>query len=126
MDSDKEEPKRVAVDPEVMDAEDESRRRRADQAWSASYFSYNPYLYSAGGGCLSPAITLALFLICLGKFGVLAAIGFAVFFALGTVIRNVHDTKRLMRGLPVNPWISRCVNWVVCFFLVFLLAGGAK
>lgn len=75
-------------------------------------------------GCLAPAISFALFFICLGQFGVLAAIGFLVFYAIGGIIGSVHSTRRLMAGLPYNPWAWRAGNWTISFLLTVWLAGG--
>ncbi|MBD5553449.1 MAG: hypothetical protein HDQ44_03835 [Desulfovibrio sp.] len=75
-------------------------------------------------GCLGPAISLALFLICLAQFGVLAGIGFFVFYALGAILGAIHASHRLMEGKPCNAWAWRIGNWIISFALTVWLAGG--
>ncbi len=76
------------------------------------------------GGCMAPAITFALFFICLGHFGLLAAIGFFVFHVIGSILGGVWQARRLMEGAVYNPWAWRVANWAVSFMLTMWLAGG--
>lgn len=80
--------------------------------------------YSANRGCLSASFSFFLFLVCLVQFGLLAAIGFAFFLAIGSTMGAVRASRQLMLGLPWNPWPWRCGNWIISFLLTAWLAGG--
>lgn len=73
-------------------------------------------------GCLPPAITLGLFLGCLVQLGILAAIGFVVFWCVGAVVGALLQVRRTLNRQPTNPWIWRIANWLVCLMLVSWLA----
>lgn len=77
-----------------------------------------------GGGCLAPAITFALFIICLGQYGLLAAISFFVFHVIGGIFSVSRAARDLSLGLPHNVWAWRCGNWAISFLLTAWLAGG--
>lgn len=77
-----------------------------------------------GNACLAPCITLALFLVCLSQFGLLAAIGFLVFHTIGGIAGSLRSMRLLMAGRLVNPWAWRLGNWFVSFMLTLWLAGG--
>ncbi|MDE7241697.1 MAG: hypothetical protein K2N62_07460 [Desulfovibrio sp.] len=77
-----------------------------------------------GAGCLSPCITLALFLVCLSQFGLLAAIGFVVFHVIGSIAGSLRAMRRLVEGRQPNPWSWRLGNWFISFMLTAWLAGG--
>lgn len=76
------------------------------------------------GGCLSSFITVMLFLICLGQYGLLAAIGFFVFHLIGSILGSVHSARQLIRGLPYSVWSWRVGNWIISFLVTVWLAGG--
>lgn len=76
------------------------------------------------GGCVVPAITFALFMVCLGQFGLLAAIGFFVFHVIGAIMGSLYQARQLMAGIPYDPWAWRAGNWVVSFSITMWLAGG--
>lgn len=76
------------------------------------------------GGCLAPAISFALFMICLAQYGLLAAIGFFVIHVIGSILGSVRAARMLAMGLPFNPWAWRAGNWIISFFLTVWLAGG--
>lgn len=75
-------------------------------------------------GCLPPAITFGFFLGCLIQLGILAAIGFVVFWCIGAVIGTLLQVRRTLNRQPTNPWIWRIANWIVCLMLVSWLAEG--
>ena len=77
-----------------------------------------------GAGCLAPCITLALFLVCLSQFGLLAAIGFVVFHVIGSIAGSIRAMRRLVEGRQPNPWSWRLGNWFISFMLTAWLAGG--
>ena len=77
-----------------------------------------------GAGCLAPCITLALFLVCLSQFGLLAAIGFVVFHVIGSIAGSLRAMRRLVEGRQPNPWSWRLGNWFISFMLTAWLAGG--
>lgn len=76
------------------------------------------------GGCMASFITVMLFLICLGQYGLLAAIGFFVFHLIGSILGSVHSARQLMRGLPYSVWGWRAGNWIISFLATVWLAGG--
>lgn len=75
-------------------------------------------------GCLAPGITFGLFLGCLFSLGLLAAIGFVVFWCVGAVLGTLLQVRRTLNRQPTNPWYWRIANWLVCLLLVYWLAGG--
>lgn len=77
-----------------------------------------------GAGCLSPCITFALFFVCLSQFGVLAALGFAIFHLVGSIAGSIRSMRLLVEGRRTNPWTWRLGNWFVSFMLTVWLAGG--
>lgn len=77
-----------------------------------------------GAGCLAPCVTFALFLVCLSQFGLLAAIGFAVFHIVGSIAGSIRSMRMLVIGRQPNPWSWRLGNWFVSFMLTAWLAGG--
>lgn len=113
-----------ALDVEVLGPEDDYTSQRGyynKGSWSDNLQEFPPVY---GYGCLPLAITIALFIICLGQYGVLAAMGFIVFHIIGAVAGGIHSARRLMSGLPSNPWAWRIGNWTISFFLTVWLAGG--
>lgn len=97
------------------------RQRYAGQPIYGGVWSFSPMERQ---GCLGPAITFALFLICVGQFGVLAGIGFAVFYCIGAILGSMHFAKMLMEGRHANPWAWRAGNWTISLLLTIWLAGG--
>lgn len=75
-------------------------------------------------GCMAPAITFALFMVCLAQFGFLAGIGFMFFHVVGAVMGVFRDLRQLSAGRVPNPWFWRIGNWTVSFLLTAWLAGG--
>lgn len=77
-----------------------------------------------GNSCLVPCITFALFLVCVSQFGLLAGIGFAVFYFAGWVAGGIRSMRLLVEGHQPNPWHWRLGNWFISFMLTMWLAGG--
>lgn len=119
---------RKVVDAEIVEPDhghsNNSHRTRQYRDQGGRYFNYFGIAPMYGDGCLGPAITFALFMICLGQYGLLAAIGFFVFYTVGSVIGTIHAANRLMAGRPINPWAWRAGNWFISFMLTVWLAGG--
>ncbi|MBD5641985.1 MAG: hypothetical protein HDQ91_06165 [Desulfovibrio sp.] len=116
--------KRQVLDAEIVGQEkqrDWQRERYAGQQGFSGVWTFSPMERS---GCLGPAVTFALFLICIGQFGILAGIGFAVFYTIGSILGSVHFTRLLMEGRPSNPWAWRVGNWTISLLVTIWLAGG--
>lgn len=120
-------PRRV-VDVEVITPQEyrQGKRKGAQQKEPprAANFS-GAWVYSAPtAGCLPAVVTCALFLVCMAEYGLLAAIGFAVFHLVGNVLGSIRQTRQLMDGHIYNPWLWRTGNWLVSFLLTVWLAAG--
>lgn len=74
--------------------------------------------------CLPTIITLALALIAAFEYGLLAAIGFLVFAAIGRAVTFFLTIRHLLEGRFFNPWLPHIITWVVCWLLVAWLSGG--
>lgn len=83
-------------------------------------------------GCLPGYVTLFLVGACLVQFGLLAAIGFTVFYAIGSAVVAVVRMQGVVDGRlsplldptkAVGRWVPRCAVWVVCFWLTAWLAA---
>lgn len=118
--------------PEVLDAEivepdgrGQSQNSQARFGYQGGQSRFSGFWTSTPidtGGCLAPAMTFALFLVCMGQFGLLAAIGFLVFHVIGSIMGSVHQARQLMAGIPVNPWAWRTGNWIISFLVTMWLA----
>lgn len=119
---------RRAIEAEILQPDDTGH---SGTSWNNAGYRREGNVYSYwsvapvyGNGCLGGAITFGLFIVCLGQYGLLAAIGFMVFYAIGGVIGSVYAARRLMGGMPANPWVWRIGNWLISFTLTVWLAGG--
>lgn len=122
---------RKPLEVEIINPEDHDYRESSSQRmWQARYGNQGGFsgYWSASSfdsnGCLAPAITFAIFMLCLGQYGLLAAIGFLVFYVFGSILGTLHSARRLMRGMPVYPWLWRTCNWTASFVFTVWLAGG--
>ena len=123
-------------EPQVHEAEGLHEQGRHDEhgtgngARRTSYtvrfvqFGQSGFGATPSEGCLAPAITFGLFLGCLVQLGILAAIGFVVFWCVGAVVGTLLQVRRTLNRQPTNPWIWRVANWLVCLMLVSWLAEG--
>ncbi len=75
-------------------------------------------------GCMAPAITFAIFMVCLAQFGFLAGIGFVFFHIIGAALGVVRDLRQFSTGRLPNPWPWRIGNWAVSFLLTAWFAGA--
>lgn len=116
----------IVHEPEIINPEDNSWPRGRNFRNSANNLSGQTWFYSPMdmSGCASPFITLFLFLIMLGQYGLLAAIGFLVFYTCGAIIGSLRITRGLVLGVLINPWPWRIGNWIISFLLTIWLAGG--
>lgn len=112
---------RRIYDTEIIDDNGQSNGKGGNQAgfgiWTAS--GYSGY----SGGCGPSFITFALFFACIIQFGLLAAIGFIVFYAIGSILGSIYNGRRIILGQPYNPWLWRFCNWCVSLFIVTMLAA---
>ena len=74
--------------------------------------------------CTGPAVGFFLFLLCLVQFGLLAAIGFAVFLGIGSLVTGMLQLRLMMQGRDPMPWLWRVGNWLACYGLTAWLAGA--
>lgn len=123
-DNDSLERRKVVREAEII-GPDEGDSQDFGQAGSSGFrrtvFAYSPVDSS---GCLPGCITFALFLVCLGQFGILAGIGFMFFYGAGAILGALRAARAVMAGYPPNPWGWRLGNWLVSFLLTAWLAGG--
>lgn len=119
---------RKVLDAEIVGQENPGRKRQEwEQARFAGEQKFNGvWTFSPldRNGCLGPAITFTLFVICIAQFGILAGIGFAVFYIIGAILGSLRFTRMLMEGRPCNPWGWRVGNWTISLLLTIWLAGG--
>lgn len=117
-------------DPEILTPDSRPGGRRDDNGGRAScavrfvHFRQTGFGPANVDGCLAPGITFGLFLGCLFSLGLLAAIGFVVFWCIGAVLGTLLQVRRALNRQPTNPWYWRIANWLVCLLLVSWLAGG--
>ena len=78
----------------------------------------------AGDGCLALAIPFGIFLFCIVQYGLLAAIGFSVFYLIGAAIGILREAQALVAARRFNPWAWRAGNWLISLFLTIWLSGG--
>lgn len=124
---------RRVIEAEIINPDNTQRGTESDNDFRRRYGNANGYSGIWVGpvinrdGCLAPAITLGIFIVCLGQYGLLAAIGFAVFYAICSAISTVYAARRLMSGRPIyNIWGLRCAGWLVSFLITVWLAGGLQ
>lgn len=109
-------------DVEILEPENgrDTRWRRA-----ASFQGGNFRIISAsdGAGCAAMFITFFIFLVLTAQYGLLAGICFIFFHIIGAIAGSFYATRRLIVGLPWNPWPWRAGNWLVSFLLTVWLAS---
>ncbi len=113
---------RRAVEPEILEPEETGNANQYDRKYYSKTGVWT-YVPADSGGCLAASITFALFLVCLGQFGLLAAIGFFFFHSIGSIIGSVHTARSLIAGIPVNPWTWRTGNWIISLLITIMLAS---
>lgn len=123
--------------PESGDRRQEQRRQENFGKAGGARFSYTTWNTGSGGfgggmgggmvardGCLPGMITLLLAAVCAVQFGVLSAIGFLVFYAIGSAAAFMLRLRVLMEGKHVSPWIFRIATWGAASLLVVWLSDG--
>ncbi len=73
--------------------------------------------------CLPGFITLGIALALAIQYGILASIGFFVFYAIGSAISFVMTMRRMVEGKLISLWFTRAVVWLVSAFITISLAG---
>lgn len=122
--------KSIVLEPEIIEPGDSGQNRGGQRTTYRAYYSgpAGGSFWTVGniysGGCFGPGITLGLFLLALVQYGLLAAIGFMFFYAIGSVWGTIYQAKKLVEGIVTNPWGWRIWNWVISFLLTVWLAGG--
>lgn len=127
--SEYDDPKNV-VDAEIIT---DVSGRKGYERQSGTYYSSNSdgfrtqytYFSMMGPGApghqqisLAWAITLALLLFCLFKWGFLAALGFGFFYLVGSCLGIYSNFRTVMQGKMPNPWITRICVWGASMLLV--------
>lgn len=141
---------RTVINPEVVPDHDQGGRHSQQGAQGQSFQQYTTMggnggsgstrftftSWQAGGsplggglmvtrdGCLPALVTLVLALSCTVQFGLLSAIGFLVFYALGSGIGFIARVRGLMEGRHISPWFFRIGSWLVAYALVVWLSDG--
>lgn len=119
------------VNREPGDGQNDSSRTRYTASSYSSYQSGSgngptvTFFSMAGTGApghqglpLASFITFFLFFACLFKWGFLAALGFAFFYAIGAAAGIYHNMRTVLQGRLPNPWFWRAGNWIVSLALV--------
>ncbi len=124
--------KHQVIEPEVVDsnrANYEQKRAQWSHEQSSSNFKVWTFNQSGGLGsrnndsCLPGLITIGIALSLLVQYGLLASIGFLVFYAIGSAIGFFVIMRNLMQGRAMSPWVMRVVIWLICAFITIGLAG---
>jgi len=126
---------RRVLDAEVLGPDEDAHDRHYDrfqqrtgsnQGFGQTFAPHFGQVWSINGqkGCISPAVSSFLFLLCLVRFGLLAAIGFAVFLGIGSLVTGMIQLRLMMQGHDPQPWLWRVANWLACYGLTAWLAGA--
>ena len=91
-----------------------------------------PGLFTTMGrdSCLPGMITLGIMLVCAVQFGVLAALGFGIFYLLGSAFMLIFQVRQAMQGRALHPlvgsWLGRMAVWAGSWVLAGWLSGGLR
>lgn len=99
-------------------------RQAAGGGQAFGQFSGQVWTMNGQRACVTPAVGFFLFLLCLVQFGLLAAIGFAVFLGIGSLVTGMVQLRLMMQGRDPLPWLWRGLNWLGSYGLAAWLAGG--
>lgn len=127
----------TVITPEIVAEGGEEQRETFSNA-GGTRFSYTTWNTGGGAfgsgafgtgmvardGCLPGMITLLLAAVCAVQFGILSAIGFLVFYAIGSAAAFMLRVRTLMQGTHVSPWIFRLAVWGLASLLVVWLSDG--
>ncbi len=120
------------IEPEVVQnnssAYNRSRTQWSNEQGSSGFKMWTFQQYGgvnsrANDSCLPGFITMGIALSLAVQFGLLASIGFLVFYALGSAIGFVINMRRMVQGQKPTTWITRILVWFVCVLLTVALAG---
>lgn len=112
------------IEPEIISHSNAQER----EAGRGNYYSENTRIYSlnriSSTGCLSPCVTLIIFLVIVSQYGLLAGICFIFFYICGSIAGSIYMARCLMRGIIINPWVPRGINWILSYLITAWLALG--
>lgn len=111
------------IEPELLDGNNRPIQPEHRQ-FSRIFYTTFPSGQGMPPACLPTIVTLALALVAAFQFGLLAAIGFLVFAAIGRALTFFMTIRHLLEGRFFNPWVPHVVTWVVCWLLVAWLSGN--
>lgn len=128
-------PQPTVITPEVVDDSAQQGRQQTFSGTSANGSRFTYATWNSGGlggfgsggmvardGCLPGLVTLLLAAVSAVQFGVLSAIGFLVFYAIGSGMGFFWRVRCLMQGKNINPWFFRVGAWIVASLLVVWLS----
>ncbi len=120
------------IEPEVVRTNN-SNYNQSQTEWSNeqsgsgfkmwTFQQYGGLSSRGNGSCLPGFITLGIALSLGFQFGLLATIGFLVFYAIGSAISFVVTMRRVVEGKLISLWFTRVVVWLVSAFITVSLAG---
>lgn len=124
----------TVITPEIVDdGAQDHRQQTFSGTRDGSRFTYATW--NSGGlggfgsgsmvardGCLPGLITLLLAGASAVQFGLLSAIAFLVFYALGSGMGFFWRVRCLMQGKNISPWFFRVGAWLVASLLVVWLS----
>lgn len=126
----------IVITPEVVDdGAQQGDRQQIFSGTSANGSRFTYATWNSGGlggfgsggmvardGCLPGLVTLLLAAVCAVQFGILSAIGFLVFYAIGSGMGFFWRVRCLMQGKNISPWFFRVGAWIVASLLVVWLS----
>lgn len=123
---------RKVLDAEIVDIDSDAPGHAPtyQDAYGANGTAFLPAIsLQSTGGCAAGIITIAIALICLAQYGILAAIGFYAFYLAGgligifVLIRRSLSLNRLTAPISFI-WTWRICDWLLSYLLTAYLAGG--
>ncbi len=114
---------------EVVDAELVDRPQQQQGRNGGTGFHRRVVFMQSNAGQILPScqmgiITLALAFAMGLQFGLLACIGFLVFYGIARVITFLINIQLVMTGRPINPLLLQIISWFCCWSLTAWLAGA--
>ncbi len=129
MSADKEQ---IIIEPEVVRPHNAHHNQSHGQ-WSSeqnnsgfkmwTFQQYGGLNSRSNGSCLPSFITLGIALSLGVQFGILASIGFLVFYAIASAISFAISVRRMAQGQSPLLWFGRVAVWLICIFLTVTLAS---
>ncbi len=119
------------IEPEVVGSRDGSRQYEQSQ-WTQDGATFKTWTFKQYGSnlgatrndsCLPGFITLGIALSLGIQFGLLASIGFLVFYAICSGIGFFVTMRRMVEGKATSPWVGRMLVWIVSAFVTIGLAS---